>query len=949
MGRLTDNTPRAWAGVLLLCAAGAGCKGKDGPTGLPGGSGTAPTPTVVARGDDPPGITITVVALSGGTGPKGSFRVGDRISVRFTIEKDDGSPWDLSEMVLGRALVSGPTFNYNRVIPEATDVLTASVRHADGSYSYTFASPIPSVYAAPYNDSPAFGPGDGELTGQPLLDGTYTVGLYTRWDYTVDGESARDAGNATADFLYGGAITLAPRDVVTQENCNRCHSDLRAHGGMRKDVTLCLLCHTSGSEDRNAGGATPGESVDFRVMIHKIHNGSYLPSVLGVGTLADGSRDYTVAKKPYVLVGFTTVDFSHVGFPVMPNLTIPLPRDTGYGTLGPTEQELEDRMRSGAADCGVCHGDPDGAGPLPPPAQGGLILSQPTRRACGSCHDDVDWDLPYVANEQKMPPQPNDALCIFCHPATGDELAVIDGHRHPLLDPLVNPGLEFEVTAVEEGTGANMNGDVEVGERVRVTLTIRDDLGNDVDPADLASRSLVISGPTSNANLLLNTSLPSEVLAGPQPFVFDVPESLVLEFVGDSDPGTGGEVFTTLRSPHWNGPSSATVVYARAPTSGGTALADAAPADQNFVDVGTAAGFQVDDVVVVDEGAGTEEYLRVQWVDGDRLWFASPYQSGYQPGLRFDHGAGASVRVADLTMLTPGADYVLDPGLGTITETSELGDVAVVVSYTSDFLVPPTYDLALNDSPDLDETDGQWTGKSVVDGTYTLNVWGHRDLSVDVVGEITAYRGASEAGSFDFLIGTTAVLEPYDLIESAASCNECHQDLYFHGGSRRGFETCLACHGLAAAEDRPRYRASGAPETTGVQVGFRELLHKIHMGGELTNAATYEVVGFGPGGPPGNFSTHSYEDVVFPTQPGAASDCVSCHGASEAWTAPGDRDHPSEQFLPARAWSVACNACHDSAAATEHIDSNVSRGGESCSVCHGAGKPLGVERVHESY
>ena len=35
-------------------------------------------------------------------------------------------------------------------------------------------------------------------------------------------------------------------------------------------------------------------------MVHKIHNGQHLPSVLGVATKPDGSRDYGATPTPYV-------------------------------------------------------------------------------------------------------------------------------------------------------------------------------------------------------------------------------------------------------------------------------------------------------------------------------------------------------------------------------------------------------------------------------------------------------------------------------------------------------------------------------------------------------------------------------------------------------------------------------------------------------------------------
>ena len=170
-------------------------------------------------------------------------------------------------------------------------------------------------------------------------------------------------------------------------------------------MKLCVLCHTAGAEDRNVAsqdGGTPGVTIEFGVMIHKIHNGEHLPSVLGVGTKADGSRDYDRTPTPYKVAGFNTADFSEVAFPVWPNLNIGMPRDAGYSGLTTSQKAQEDEMLRGVTACASCHGDPDGSGPLPAPAQGGLAYSNPTRRTCGACHDDIDWNLPYTANGVTM-------------------------------------------------------------------------------------------------------------------------------------------------------------------------------------------------------------------------------------------------------------------------------------------------------------------------------------------------------------------------------------------------------------------------------------------------------------------------------------------------------------------------------------------------------------------
>jgi len=938
--------------ALLGCSGDDGDDGAQGPPGDDGGGGQVDND--LDRDQDPPGVHVEILSVQGATGAGGTFRVGDKLKLRFTIKMDDGTDWPIEELTRGRTLVSGPTFNYQRVIAEQTDLLTASVANADGSYTYTYSAPIPATYLPPVNDTASFGPGDGELTGQSLLGGTYSVGLYFRWDYTVGTESYSQVGDTVTDFLFGGATQLEPRAVTSLANCNQCHGQLEAHGGNRKDVRLCLLCHTAGAEDRNnpnVEGGTPGASVDFGVMIHKIHSGEHLPSVNGVATNPDGSRNYDAPPEPYILMGFgdNIIDFSAVGFPVWPNLSFALPRDLGYTALTTTQKAQEDLIRTGPAGCAACHGDPDADGPLEAPDQGDVIYSELSRAACGACHDDVDWTQPYTANGSTMPAQNDDATCTLCHDPSGTPLAVLDAHLHPILDPTFNPGLFFEVLSVAEAGTNDGDGTIDAGEKVELTFTIQDSDGADVDPTDIAAMSTVVSGPTYNHNLLLYNSFPPAALSGAQPYVMNLPALVQLERVGIT---TGGaDSFTTSRAPHWNVTGALTAVWARTATAGGSdSLDEDAEAPSNYLDLGDATGFDRNDYVVIDDGTPEEEYLRIQWVDGDRLWFSSPYSSGYAAGLRFDHLAGATVEEVTLTALTEGVEYSLDEATGQIDEIAFTSGQVIVVSYTSDFVAPDTYPLALNSSPDLDEAHGKWTGKSLADGTYTAGIWGNRSLSLVLHGETNSYNAASEAGEADFLVGSATSTSPYDKIESADACLACHKELMFHGGGRRGFTACILCHGTAGSEDRPRYVAPGAPDTTGLMVNFREMLHKIHMGEHLAYASTYTVVGFGsPSNYPNNFSESHYDEVVFPVLPEGVKDCSACHGDSnDAWHDLADREHPTEQTVPVLEWTIACGACHDSDSAQAHIELQTTQGGqEACAVCHSGSDELSVEVVHK--
>jgi OmcA/MtrC family decaheme c-type cytochrome len=313
------------------------------------------------------------------------------------------------------------------------------------------------------------------------------------------------------------------------------------------------------------------------------------------------------------------------------------------------------------------------------------------------------------------------------------------------------------------------------------------------------------------------------------------------------------------------------------------------------------------------------------------------------PWLRFDHAVTSEIKVVSVTELAT-TDYTLDATTGTITEVTEFGEVTVLASYTSDYVIPSVFPPAINDSPDLTATWGKWVGLPLVDGTYTVGIWGERQVRYSVGAsppEVTNYNGVSDPATMHFLVGSASQIEPPAIISGAETCMACHNDLWFHGGHRRGLDTCLVCHGAAGSEDGPRYVWSNGQETPGQSIEFRRMLHKIHMGENLTNASTYQVVGFGG-------SSHFYSEVVFPSTPGGVMKCVKCHG-TDAWERPMDRNHPDGGVYTS-AWLVACGSCHDATHAQAHISiMTAQNGAESCRVCHDRDKELAVERVHRHW
>ncbi len=467
-----------------------------------------PIDTQLEAWEDKPGVVPTVVALGGGSNADTSFAPGDTIGVTFKVNTTDGRLIPLKELDAGGIWVSGPTSNYQHILPSTADailledVLEKSKLNDDGTYTYQFTDAIPMNYGVPINNTTKFT--NGELTG-PLDTGTYTVAMVFSKDYWTKGQLTPDAASVAHDFGLN-TMTLAPREVVSAGNCNACHQRIQMHGGEFKSPALCVTCHTSGSEDngsKDVGDTTP-VTIDFRVMIHKLHNGAHLPSVLGITTADDGTRVYSanpVPVTPYI-VGDT--DFSGVTFPAFPNFNIQMGKNSGYSALDATSKSRDNTSRTGVTSCINCHGDPDDAGPLPAPKQGDNAYIA-KMDACGSCHDDLDYKKPYVKNGLTMSADVPEDQCVVCHKVSGTSLSVKTAHLHPLLDPATTPTNVLAITAVTGGTGAN--GNFVAGDTPVVTFTAKDPQGANLPINHFDSFSLGLTGPTDNRQVVIPGAL----------------------------------------------------------------------------------------------------------------------------------------------------------------------------------------------------------------------------------------------------------------------------------------------------------------------------------------------------------------------------------------------------------------------------------------------------------
>lgn len=468
-------------------AGPSGPQGPSGPPGLPGAGGEDGEDSM---GNELPGTVIEVQSVNNGE-PVVS---GMPFSVQFTIEDRSGNSIPVNQLNRFAIYCSGESNNYQRVYPSDSNTNNITT-NADGSYTYNFTDPFPSVYAAPYNDSDFFGPTDGELTGEPLGGGTYTVGIEARRDFFIDGETIRDAGDAFFSFLYGSATLIDEREIVNYSSCMSCHGEFSVHGGNRLTLQGCVVCHTSGAEDRtsaNPDKATPGVTIAFGPMIHKIHRGYELPNVLATRNSADPYR--------YEVIGFgeSLIDFTDVKFPYMP------------GGTGFNQQ---------TRNCGACH---DGA------AQQSRWYLSASRAACGSCHDDVDWENGTHLNDADTNGSAfkglltqdqlddaqfrsainnfdhifNDNQCVLCH-APGTSLDIQATHLPVLYDPNFINGIKVQIISV---TGQSGMGFFQPGDFPVVTFNIL--TGNDtlIDMADVASVNLVMAGPSDLYQKILPVS-----------------------------------------------------------------------------------------------------------------------------------------------------------------------------------------------------------------------------------------------------------------------------------------------------------------------------------------------------------------------------------------------------------------------------------------------------------
>jgi OmcA/MtrC family decaheme c-type cytochrome len=373
-----------------------------------------------------PGLTITINSAT--------ITTAGVITVVYTVTDPNGIPLDTAGVntpgkitlsYLCDVLPNGQDFykSYitrtssgtaitNQVSP-TSDSGGVATQLAPGQYQYVYHNAAPAGFDA---------------------TATHTIGIYGNRNLTAY-SLPTNYDSATFNFVPNGAKVTHVEDIIETASCNTCHDQLSFHGGSRRGLNMCVLCHNPGFADPNTGA-----SLDAKVLYHKIHMGYMLPSV--------------VAGTPYVPTSGN--DFSNVKFPADP---------------------FDPRR------CETCHSQTTGA------ANAKAFMTKPNRLACGACHDNVNFA---TGANHAGGIQNDDNQCSTCHQPQGEmdfDASIMGAHVAPTASTLLN-GINAVITGVTGGTA---------GKAPTVAFTLTDNNKNAIPlTLSGLSISFTMAGPTTD-------------------------------------------------------------------------------------------------------------------------------------------------------------------------------------------------------------------------------------------------------------------------------------------------------------------------------------------------------------------------------------------------------------------------------------------------------------------
>ncbi len=397
---------------------------------------------------DPNSVKFTIAAIKAETGGETSYHnyILTKVSGKDYVYKNQIRPPRLAESLQ-------PDFDRGGSLAKSKP----------GIFTYTFKTPLPSDY-------------DRKAT------------------HVVGGELTRDQGRFVAnplfEFVPNGAQVKVQRSVVETATCNNCHDPLKYHGGTRRAAGYCALCHTSQLSDPETG-----ESLEFKVFVHRIHRGKLLPSV------RDG--------KPYFLVGAAQ-------------------QVTDYSNLRYTQVVMSDGTAKDLRNCKACH-----AG-----AKQENWKQFPTSNACTSCHNNVD-----LSTGKNHPAGPQAAgTCVGCHLPDGPEFgpSIAGAHTYPGWSTQL-PGIVFDILKLDN---------TKPGDHPTVTFSLKNKKGKAVDAATLNNLRLVVAWPTTDYKIAVEEDVRKAEPKGDGVYTHKFKYALPADASGSGAIGMQGYKVTELKKPN---------------------------------------------------------------------------------------------------------------------------------------------------------------------------------------------------------------------------------------------------------------------------------------------------------------------------------------------------------------------------------------------------------------
>jgi OmcA/MtrC family decaheme c-type cytochrome len=378
------------ATLVAACTGSTGSQGPAGPSGPPGPPGSSGPPP----GSGSAGEVAGATSITGSTTGAEVTASGQTV-VKFQLVDQNGGglkglqasaiSFAIAQLTPGQNGTSSIWTSYitktetpsgcpSGVTPPCANAPTTQastekatsgtlVDNGDGTYQYTFAA---------------------NITTNPSVK--YDAALTHRVGFEIRGLAQANNGIYTWQPSTGATTGIFSREIVKTATCNNCHGFLSAHGGARVDTDYCVICHSPQTTD-----AYSANTVDMKVMIHKIHTGENLPSIAGGSTTPMLGVGYWIIGNSNSVNNFNTVLY---------------PQDT--------------------RNCVTCHVQSD-----PTLTEAANYYTVPTAESCGSCHDNVNF-----TTGQNHPPGPEpDSTCVSCHGPNSNitSAQVITAHMIPEL------------------------------------------------------------------------------------------------------------------------------------------------------------------------------------------------------------------------------------------------------------------------------------------------------------------------------------------------------------------------------------------------------------------------------------------------------------------------------------------------------------------------------------